>query len=1056
MDRIRTVSVSSRRQPELDLPTPTTGESPSWLLSELLQNFSPSHTDDSSQYTIDNSNKLIDLLLHYPEIKQDLSLQTIINTINFMFYSKSGPVKAASYKILRYCIANEDSLYVLVQNRLLILMIITLSTDSSSEIEKLNAVRLVHRFLTIESGSNYLSIGIVKLLMHLLDDDLFIISVDLQHVIMETLLEIALLNPQLLYHADGFNLLIRYLTSNGDIALLINCLFIILKLLETTEFQHFFRNGYNINSLISVFDEESLIQPLKLKIQKFQKVLFLLTVFLKNWNGLMCCSLNSFQVLRDLLESLDGDDTKLKEFIVDILLDVLRIKPLPWLRTSVVGEFLLQFNPNASFVYKCDQDAMSLHYINHYIGLVTFVLIRLGLVDLLLKNIDSPINDKVVLLLSHLYKHSKTLLPPEFGLELSDQALLHALIKISDFSMNSHRKPVDGLEISPDLSGAKIDDSEFKSLVNNSRILTVKEFNSWDWKLILDIFQGPLQSERKFLEIMEKQPKFFKRLLSFYRPFKFRFCNLSNKSKDLKRILTVGVLIFETLMKYPAGVKYLYKNKIMIQILEIYAQVDPLSGIRAKVPILAEKNLISTLNFGYLKFVGKLTESDNGMKLLHQWQFFQLIDNIIESSESSKSNNVFLLTLFKNMKFGRSELDNFLLKSMAISNLSLKIKLLDLLPGFGISKFTETKLLVSNIYQKHLSERIVDYLFDKFIQEQEDTTYLQLILQFNPPVTILQRYTKGQELLCQFLSISEGFTYLFTFDYVDINFSQWLHDKKTMKILQFYESNVNKLLFPYFNLIEPVEYRFFLKSLLDTREGLVFFQNYCIETGFVDQLLRDIENGLQNLDNLPELKQDLWILGEITSSNFGIQLIPFEFLEKLIQLFDTCENWVIKNLIFYQIDNLALTDEGIELLDEHKWVVQYNRFNKFENFGFPRKLDLNFFGNEFKLVNFHKSDKVQFHTPDDLTEDEQIILELIFKFPSNLTKLDKQPTKELMYLKKNYPSIFNYELFMKMIKFIDNSNFNFKKRDFVFLLFVDDTNLLETLVKKKKETTKYI
>lgn len=1025
-------------------------------------------------------------------MKLDLVFQNIINKISFMLYHQDSIIKACAYKILKACIINEDSLYVLIQNKILIYLIISLSIDLSTDLEKTYAIKLIHKFLVIKNGCNYLSIGVIKSLIHLLDEDLFIISNDLKALIVEVLLEISVLNPPLVYHSNGFNLLIKQLVNNSNIVISINCVLIIINLLNIDEFKTtFFRNGYNLNNLISIFDLESLTEPSKSKVIRFQKVSFLVTVFLKNWNGLLCTSLNDFQILEDLINNLsDHDDWRRKEYILDILLDVLNIKSLPWLRTSVIGEFLLKFNPGAKFLFnqhdvvdsnsnflgdfedEMNNDIIN-HYVNHYVGLVCFVLVKLNIVDLLQQNIHDPhLNDKVVLLLSNVFRFLKLYLPPEFYINLSHKIDLDSLIKISNHTLNSGQidsnifKGLKQLNTWGAPKYSDVDDNEFKSLINATKVLTIKEYNSWEWLLIYQLIQGPLKQERRVAELLEKQPKFFKRIISFYRPFKFRFCGLPlSSTKNYKRIIQVGVAMFELLVSTQTGLRYLYKNKIMIQSAEILAQIDPYSGIKAKNAVLKEHNLIHTVNFGYIKFIGKLTETEKGIKILSYWQMFQLLDNIIESSKLGSSNNYFILNLFKSVDFSKQQTINLLSKCLNVCNTSLKLKLVDHLPYLNLDKRTETKLIINNLYQKSIVKPLVDIIYNNYLDQNKDQDYLKLVLSFNPPISIFQKYTKGMTILNQFLLIPKGFSYLSNFSYINNNLIAWLHDKKQFKILKYYESKLNEKLFPYFKFNNRISYNFFLKHLLDTKEGMSYFQNHEASETFIETIMSDIETALGRFQSqkdddietlmtdheMMHLKQNLWILGEINSSQQGMQLLPFEFFDNLIDFYSKCNNWNLKSLLFYQIGKLALNNEGIEMLDDKKWTVSYNKFNKYLNFGYPRNLSLGYFKTETKFdVNFDKFHKYQMYNMDDLTEEESVIIELIFKFPSNLLKLDKQPIKELLFLKKNYSSLFNLDFFLKIIKFIDNSNLNFKKRNFIFGLFIDDTNLLELLIKRKK------
>jgi len=55
-------------------------------------------------------------------------------------------------------------------------------------------------------------------------------------------------------------------------------------------------------------------------------------------------------------------------------------------------------------------------------------------------------------------------------------------------------------------------------------VVQTKEYTDWDWELVLDIINGPLQNARALAVAL--QTKFCKRLLSFLKPEKNSFCDL--------------------------------------------------------------------------------------------------------------------------------------------------------------------------------------------------------------------------------------------------------------------------------------------------------------------------------------------------------------------------------------------------------------------------------------------------------------------------------------------------------------------------------------------------
>lgn len=90
----------------------------------------------------------------------------------------------------------------------------------------------------------------------------------------------------------------------------------------------------------------------------------------------------------------------------------------------------------------------------------------------------------------------------------------------------------------------------------------------------MEIIQGPLGNWKRLEEA--KSTKFLKRLLSFYRPFKHKFSDILN-TKPNQRYVRVGCALFTTLLASPEGVKYLGGNKLLFQIAECLAQLDPVS-----------------------------------------------------------------------------------------------------------------------------------------------------------------------------------------------------------------------------------------------------------------------------------------------------------------------------------------------------------------------------------------------------------------------------------------------------------------------------------------------
>jgi hypothetical protein len=171
-----------------------------------------------------------------------------------------------------------------------------------------------------------------------------------------------------------------------------------------------------------------------------------------------------------------------------------------------------------------------------------------------------------------------------------------------------------------------VDDLKLKQMILETKVITSKNFSKWNCDLISDLFKGPLMNGRR-LEEINRTTKFLKRLLSFFRPFKRKFSN-TKKTKHSVRFVKLGCNIVESLLATVEGRRLFNENKIVPQIAECLAQLDPFSGFYATDQIFSKERLSTTLSYGYFKILGVLSNTPNGIKLLEQWKIFSIIYHI--------------------------------------------------------------------------------------------------------------------------------------------------------------------------------------------------------------------------------------------------------------------------------------------------------------------------------------------------------------------------------------------------------------------------------------------
>ncbi|QRG38683.1 hypothetical protein FDK38_003100 [Candidozyma auris] len=1208
-------------------------EAASWVFTDILQSLSVREKDDVYS-VITKCNQLVRLLQETPALKHDMAIDVVVNRIQFMFYHPAPQLRCAAYRVLRYSVASSDSILFMVQSKILISIIVSFSVPCPL-LEKQEALKLVREFLNVPDGAIFISVGVIKALVALIEhesddsgnsganpsnpqDDQYIIPSSFTKLCTETICEIAVLKPHIVFHGGGFRLMISLIT-NGPADVAAPCLAVLMTILDKPEARLFLRNGLDLTSLTSVYslindddDDESKQSSSRKYHNRVLKVTFLITVFLKCWTGIICFSHNNFEAIHIIVSKLGGKSNKLRSIILDLLLDVLRIEAIPWLEESSIFDLFTSLHV---FLSPEDHSMDSIHQkylelppnsfektvVSHYQGLTLKILLSCDVVPLIFGIIDNckdeAITSKAIHLLTNIFKLSMDLLPKKFfqshisdaykrSLSLSSIYQIEAAARLQSKTNSDARQRSEVKSQVKDLiveGRVSMDDAALKTLVNRTKLLTSKDFEDWDWTQISHLCQGPLRDQKRFQDIQDKYPKVLKYLMSFFRPFKYRFSRMplrpsdTSKLRNPKRIILVGCQLLEALVNHDSGFRFLLASKLMTQIREAFAQVSPRSGIFAKDPILSKRQLETTLSIGYVKFVGVLSSHTKGLVLLEEWKFFQLIDGIIEGNVNDTSNSHLLFNLLNNLDFViNSPLRDLLVKVLRVSSAETKLFTIEnvlskLLKVEECQEFVIGNL--SNLLNDDNSPVVklaISYLH-KFFVLQGNFARINILIDMRPSTLILSKYPLGKELLMTFCKTTKGFRLLNESKLVQRYFTGSVRSSLTFEYLDRIEGTIKKYLYPYSTILQRVrgvpsdDCHHFFHYLLSTEDGFIFFtsqrailDDIINKTFSIVQKLRLLDENVKeqlepeflyakaktttmesvsskaesiesddttdesNLNDSPtrfiargdvpiiqpkesvigvshlpikspeeeeeymlkRLKQNLWILGEIASSKYGIQILDPLYnpsmrtehvIELMVQLFKGAKNWQIRGIAFHQLGKLASTNEGIEMLDDIGWVSVDN-LNPLDPLllAYPESMQgadvfdlevLNPYRDATYISLFgNHSDELWANQQLDLDADDGLglqtnqklddkALSLINHLSSVLGKIERKATKELLHIKASNGEIFeNPNLFLKTIRLVDKGKFKYKTRSFIFGLF-DIVKIMEALVKRSRRNT---
>lgn len=318
---------------------------------------------------------------------------------------------------------------------------------------------------------------------------------------------------------------------------------------------------------------------------------------------------------------------------------------------------------------------------------------------------------------------------------------------------------------------------KMKQMIHDSRVLTTKSFSKWNCDILTDLFRGPFMNGKR-LEEVNKTTKFLKRLLSFFRPFKHKFSG-TKKTRQSQRFTRLGCVIVESLISTSEGQKIFSEGKMLPQVAECLAQVDPFSGFVAKDKMFSRERLDTTLTDGYFKMLGILSDSEPGIKLLEKWKIFTIMHHI--SDDAFKRDDLLFL-LMDEMKFSKQGHPRILLsKFLHSENRAVKLHATNLLPKLLEGKKSSVfalESLVDQLYDQDIEvcSLAIDEL-NKYCEGSED--HLIQVISLSPSVPILKSMgINGYSLLMKFLATSRGFNYLNNSNFINEELESWVYGEK--------------------------------------------------------------------------------------------------------------------------------------------------------------------------------------------------------------------------------------------------------------------------------------
>lgn len=524
-----------------------------------------------------------------------------------------------------------------------------------------------------------------------------------------------------------------------------------------------------------------------------------------------------------------------------------------------------------------------------------------------------------------------------------------------------------------------MDELQFRSTILDTQVLSSSNYLKWKWDLINDIIEGPLLNPKR-LDDAIKATKFLKRLVAFYRPFKHRFSDARN-TKPNQRYVRTGCALIKTLLQNPEGIIYLTESKLLRQLAECIAQLDPSSGLVSETPMLSAYRVAETLSGGYFALLGVLSGDPRGLHMIERWRMINMFYHIMDLEDHDDLTQA----LLGNMDFSLdSHLRVMLSKALTACPKAIRIYATKLLRKYVTITSQDSPIIASKPVRCEWAIRLlVTQLYDPEVQVCEMAVqileeacnrkaYLEYVVRCRPALDHLGEI--GAPLLLRFLSTSLGYQYLDGLDYIGQEMDGWFHGRNTTYVTLVEASLARALTVQPerpLSTIEPMQQYdhgiappHFYRELTRTAEGCSLLR----ESGHFDVFVTTIQDHWsedEDAEIMLRTKGCLWAVGNIGSMELGAPFLEqTNVVEWIIKVATDSEVMTMRGTAFFVLGLISRSLHGMEIIAEHGWNAATDQVGRSLGLCLPPRLSAIFSVSTARVAIYDK-DKLIFHADEE-------------------------------------------------------------------------------------------
>ncbi|KAG2389141.1 hypothetical protein C9374_014541 [Naegleria lovaniensis] len=188
-----------------------------------------------------------------------------------------------------------------------------------------------------------------------------------------------------------------------------------------------------------------------------------------------------------------------------------------------------------------------------------------------------------------------------------------------------------------------MDDQTFEKLIRESNVLVTKDSKRWNWEKIYCLIFGPLRVAHRLKEVITKQEKLLKRILSYFKPYKKAFSELKYQEANLGYTKLCNELLYNLLHMDDSGIQLIRSCNIIKQFYEVLeievrvGKVFPQKTTTSKTDqklidsdkrILSEDRVQKYMVRDYFAIIGLMSSTIKGKELLEEERIFDVLKDL--------------------------------------------------------------------------------------------------------------------------------------------------------------------------------------------------------------------------------------------------------------------------------------------------------------------------------------------------------------------------------------------------------------------------------------------